>query len=114
MNDPRSKDLEVLRSVEQAAVMLSDVPQGGSSAAKPSRTSAKDQSKGLPKPGRAQKQTGGIMVRGVGAPRATAYGAFTKDNAAQGAGAGLQRDSQQQYASQLSLLHDSNFQTPMY
>lgn len=40
---PRSKDLEVLRSAEQAAVMLSDaIPKSSSTVVKPSRSIGKD------------------------------------------------------------------------
>lgn len=54
------------------------------------------------------------MVRGVGAPRASGSGPYTKEPSSQGANPGLHRGSQQQQASQLSLLNDSNFQTTMY
>jgi hypothetical protein len=44
--EPRSKDLEVLRSVEQAAAMLTDqIPKSSSTVVKPSRSIAKDQNK---------------------------------------------------------------------
>lgn len=52
------------------------------------------------------------MVRGIGAPRVTSHGPFTKDSTSQGAISGLQRDTQHpQFASQLSLLKESNFQS---
>ena len=54
------------------------------------------------------------MVRGVGAPRVTSHGPFTKETAAQGTASGLQRDTQPQFASQLSLLQDNSFPNTMY
>lgn len=118
--DPtRSKDLEVLRSVEQAAALLSDsIPKSSSSVVKPSRQiSSKDSqpsanAKELPKGARSQHQRS-IMVRGIGAARVTSHGPFAKESTSQGAAAGLHRDGQQQqFASQLSLLKDSSFHAP--
>lgn len=52
---PRSKDLEVLRSVEQASAIMSDViMKSNSSVVKPTRTIAKDQNKEVQKGGRSQ------------------------------------------------------------